>query len=119
MFNVGFGLFFFFLYKFLFFFFVQIKYGTESFSVIDGIVMGSTVLMLAFYSFCLVKKLDWFTTFTSKITGRRPKINIMDTLARDKVIDSEKIKRIEKRFIEYMESLPEDEKPEGIKSVEL
>jgi hypothetical protein len=43
----------------------------------------------------------------------------MDTLARDKVIDSEKIKRIEKRFIEYMESLPEDEKPEGIKSVEL
>lgn len=52
--------------------------------------------------------MDWFTSFTLKITGRQPKINIKDVLARNKVIDSEKIKRIEKRFIEYMENLPED-----------
>jgi hypothetical protein len=119
VFNVGFGLFLFFLYKSMFFFLVQIKYGIESLSVIDVIVMGSTIFMFVFYSFCLLRKLDWFTTFTLKITLRQPKINIMETLAKNKVIEPAKIKRIETKFLNYVKALPEAQKPEAIKSVEM
>lgn len=117
VFNVCFGLFLFFLYKFMFFFLVQIKYGLNSLSVIDMIVMGSTVLMLVFYTFSLLKKLEWFTTFTSKITLRQPKINIMKTLVKNKVIEPEKIKRIENKFLDYVKALPDAQKSEAIRSM--
>lgn len=75
------------------------------------ILMGSTVLMLVLYTFCLLKKLDWFTTFTLKISLRQPKINIMETLAKNKVIDPVKIKRIETKFLNYVKALSDDQKP--------
>ena len=119
VFNAGFGLFLFFQYKLLFFSLVQIKYGLDSLSFMDIVVMGMTTLMLLFYCCCLVRRLDWFMSFTLKLTGRQPKINIMDTLAKNKVIDSIKIKRIETNFFQYIDSLPEDEKPEAIRSVAM
>jgi hypothetical protein len=87
IFNAGFGLFLFFLYKFMFFSMIQLKYGLNSFSVPDIIVLGFTVIMLLFYTCCLVKKLDWFDSFTLKLQLRQPKINIMETLAKNKVMD--------------------------------
>jgi hypothetical protein len=118
VFNVGFGLFLFFLYKFLFFSLVQIKYGTDSLSVTDMVVVGIAVLMLLFYSVCLVAKLDWFATFILKLALRQPKINFMETLAKNKVIEPVKIKRIETRFMNYVKALPDSQKPEAIRSVE-
>jgi hypothetical protein len=119
VFNAGFGLFLFFLYKFMFFSLIQLKYGLDSFSALDMIVLGSAALMLLFYTFCLVRKLDWFASFTLKLTMRQPKINIMETLAKNKVMDPSQIKKIETRFLNYVKALPDEEKPEAIRSVEL
>ena len=119
VFNAGFGLFLFFQYKLLFFSLVQIKYGLDSLSFMDIVVMGMTTLMLLFYCCCLVRRLDWFMSFTLKLTGRQPKINIMDTLAKNKVIEPTQTKRIETRFLAYIKALPDDQKPEAIRSMEF
>jgi hypothetical protein len=119
VFNAGFGLFLFFLYKLMFFSLIQFKYGLDSFSALDMMVLGCAVLMMLFYAFCLVKRLEWFGSFILKLTLRQPKINIMETLAKNKVIDPSKIKKIEARFLDYVKSLPDDQKPEAIRSVEL
>lgn len=108
VFNAGFGLFIFFLYKFLFFSLVQMNLKASSLTALDIIVTAIPIIMLLFYSICLFRKLDWFKSFTEELKGRKLKINIMETMAKNKVIDADKIKRIEKRFLEYLESLPEE-----------
>jgi uncharacterized membrane protein len=108
VFNAGFGLFIFFLYKFLFFSLVQMNLKASSLTALDIIVTAIPIIMLLFYSICLIRKLDWFKSFTEELKGRKLKINIMETMAKKKVIDADKIKRIEKRFLEYLESLPEE-----------
>jgi hypothetical protein len=73
--------------------------------------VGGFVLLLIAYIIFLIKKLEWFETFTLKLTGRRYKINTFDTLVKNKEIPTDKIKKIEKKFAVYIENLPMDEKP--------
>ncbi len=94
VFNAGFGLFIFFLYKFLFFSLAQMNLKASSLTALDIIVTVIPVIMLFFYSICLIRKLDLFKSFTEELKGRKLKINIMETMAKNKVIDIDKIKRI-------------------------
>ena len=94
VFNAGFGLFLFFFYKYLFFIFVQIKYGMDSFGLGGIILIGGILFILIFYVARFLINIDNFKTFTEQITGRQAKINIFDTLGKNKIIDAAKIQKI-------------------------
>ncbi len=68
--NFSFTLFLFFLYKYMTSIAITLKFGMTSLAMIDMILMAMTLIILISYIVLLAYKIEFFSSFTGKISKR-------------------------------------------------